>query len=116
MWAAVRRYEGITDPAEAGLRVDESFIPLLEQHGLMRQVDRWVVARVAQWAPRAARASAGMRAPRCTLNLSPDTLPDVGFAAHVRPRGRADLIRSIRSTRPRAPGTRALRWRATRTW
>ncbi len=31
MWAAVRRYEGITDPAEAGRLVDESFIPLLEQ-------------------------------------------------------------------------------------
>src|SRR5437660_240259 len=30
MWGAVRRYEGITDPAEAGRRVDESFLPLLE--------------------------------------------------------------------------------------
>jgi hypothetical protein len=30
MWAAVRRYEGVTDPAEAGRRVAESFVPLLE--------------------------------------------------------------------------------------
>jgi len=30
MWGAVRRYEGITDPAEAGRLVDESFLPLLE--------------------------------------------------------------------------------------
>ena len=30
MWAAARRYEGITDPAEAGELVDESFMPLLE--------------------------------------------------------------------------------------
>ena len=30
MWAAVRRYEGITDPAEAGRLVDQSFLPLLE--------------------------------------------------------------------------------------
>ena len=30
MWAAVRRYEGIPDPAEAGDLVDESFLPLLE--------------------------------------------------------------------------------------
>lgn len=30
MWAAVRRYEGITDPAEAGRLVDESFVALLE--------------------------------------------------------------------------------------
>ena len=31
MYAAVRRYEGITDDAEAGRRVGESFIPLLKQ-------------------------------------------------------------------------------------
>jgi hypothetical protein len=30
MWAALRRYEGITDPAEAGRLVGESFIPQLE--------------------------------------------------------------------------------------
>jgi len=30
MYAAVRRYEGITDDAEAGRLVDESFLPLLE--------------------------------------------------------------------------------------
>jgi hypothetical protein len=30
MYAAVRRYEGITDDAEAGRLVGESFIPLLE--------------------------------------------------------------------------------------
>ena len=30
MYAAVRRYEGITDDAEAGRLVHESFMPLLE--------------------------------------------------------------------------------------
>ena len=30
MWAAMRRYEGITDDAEAGRLVGESFVPLLE--------------------------------------------------------------------------------------
>jgi hypothetical protein len=30
MYAAVRRYEGVTDPAEAGRLVGESFVPLLE--------------------------------------------------------------------------------------
>jgi len=30
MYAAVRRYEGVTDPGEAGRLVDESFLPLLE--------------------------------------------------------------------------------------
>ncbi len=31
MYAAVRRYEGITDDAEAGRLVGESFIPLLKK-------------------------------------------------------------------------------------
>ncbi|MEV6834233.1 hypothetical protein ACIHEJ_16895 [Streptomyces sp. NPDC052301] len=29
MYAAVRRYEGVTDPAEAGRRVSEGFVPLV---------------------------------------------------------------------------------------
>ncbi|WP_377267799.1 hypothetical protein [Peterkaempfera sp. SMS 1(5)a] len=31
MYAAVRRYEGVTDPAEVGRRVDEGFLPPLRQ-------------------------------------------------------------------------------------
>ena len=31
MYAAVRRYEGITDDAKAGRMVGESFVPLLQQ-------------------------------------------------------------------------------------
>src|SRR5258708_38035519 len=31
MYAAVRRYEGVTDTAEAGRRVDESFVPLISK-------------------------------------------------------------------------------------
>ncbi|MEU9148908.1 hypothetical protein [Streptomyces sp. NPDC048349] len=31
MYAAVRRYEGVTDPAEAGRLVKEGFVPLLRQ-------------------------------------------------------------------------------------
>ncbi|MEV4947481.1 hypothetical protein [Streptomyces sp. NPDC053755] len=31
MYAAVRRYEGVTDPAEAGRRVKEGFVPLMRQ-------------------------------------------------------------------------------------
>ena len=29
MYATVRRYEGVTDPAEAGRRVSEGFVPLI---------------------------------------------------------------------------------------
>lgn len=31
MYAAVRRYEGVTDPAEAGRLVSEGFVPLMRQ-------------------------------------------------------------------------------------
>ena len=31
MYATVRRYEGVTDPAEAGRRVKEGFMPLIRQ-------------------------------------------------------------------------------------
>jgi hypothetical protein len=31
MYATVRRYEGVTDPAEAGRRVAEGFVPLIKQ-------------------------------------------------------------------------------------
>ncbi|MFI6790509.1 hypothetical protein ACIBG4_24600 [Nonomuraea sp. NPDC050383] len=31
MYATVRRYEGVTDPAEAGRRVSEGFVPLIRQ-------------------------------------------------------------------------------------
>ncbi|MFF7358981.1 MULTISPECIES: antibiotic biosynthesis monooxygenase [Streptomyces] len=31
MYAVVRRYEGVTDPAEAARRVNEGFVPLLRK-------------------------------------------------------------------------------------
>ncbi|MFJ8082849.1 hypothetical protein ACIQ6Y_19820 [Streptomyces sp. NPDC096205] len=31
MYAVIRRYEGVTDPAEAGRRVEAEFVPLLRQ-------------------------------------------------------------------------------------
>lgn len=31
MYATVRRYEGVTDPAEAGRRVSESWVPLISK-------------------------------------------------------------------------------------
>ena len=31
MYATVRRYEGVTDPAEAGRRVSEGFVPLIRE-------------------------------------------------------------------------------------
>jgi len=31
MYAMVRRYEGVTDPSEAGRRVNEGFVPLISK-------------------------------------------------------------------------------------
>jgi len=31
MYATVRRYEGVTDPAEAGRRVSDGFVPLISE-------------------------------------------------------------------------------------
>lgn len=31
MYAVIRRYEGVTDSAEAGRRVDEGFVPLIRR-------------------------------------------------------------------------------------
>ncbi|WP_202051919.1 hypothetical protein [Candidatus Methylomicrobium oryzae] len=31
MYATVRRYEGVTNPSEAGLRVSEDFVPVISQ-------------------------------------------------------------------------------------
>lgn len=31
MYATVRRYEGVTDPREAGQRVDEGFVPVISK-------------------------------------------------------------------------------------
>ncbi|GAA5004984.1 hypothetical protein GCM10023335_21520 [Streptomyces siamensis] len=31
MYAAVRRYSGVTDPVEAGRRVNEGFVPLIRE-------------------------------------------------------------------------------------
>lgn len=31
MYAVIRRYEGVTDSAEAGRRVDEGFVPILRR-------------------------------------------------------------------------------------
>jgi hypothetical protein len=32
MWATVRRYEGVTNPDEAGKQVREGFVPLISDH------------------------------------------------------------------------------------
>src|SRR6476469_1478391 len=49
------------------------FLPILEQHGLMPLMDRWVTGQAARWVRNVHAASKG-RASRCSINLSRDTV------------------------------------------
>jgi EAL domain-containing protein (putative c-di-GMP-specific phosphodiesterase class I) len=67
---------------EAGLLPPGSFIPILEEQGLMPLLDRWVVARLLRWG-RGLQA-AGNRMPHCSVNLSIQTVrSDPGFGEFV---------------------------------
>ena len=50
------------------------FLPLLEQHGLMPLMDRWIVSRVLKWSHEAKAAFGSRPSPRSSVNLSSDTL------------------------------------------
>ena len=59
-----------------------SFLPLLEEEGLMHILDRWVVGRLLRWG-RDIHAS-GRRMPHCSVNLSIDTIRrDLAFGDYV---------------------------------
>ena len=67
---------------ESGLLPPGSFLPILEEQGLMPLLDRWVVARLLRWG-RGLQA-AGNRMPHCSVNLSIQTLRgDAGFGEFV---------------------------------
>lgn len=61
-----------------------TFLPLLEEYGLMPFVDRWVVSRIARWVcvGRGIKPDWGM--PRNNINLSSQTLHDLSFADFTR--------------------------------
>jgi Amt family ammonium transporter len=59
-----------------------SFLPLLEEQGLMPLLDRWVVARLLKWGRDT--TAAGRRMPHCSVNLAIDTVRrDVVFGEYV---------------------------------
>lgn len=67
---------------EAGLLPPGSFLPILEEQGLLPLLDRWVVAKLLKWA-RGLQA-AGKRVPQCSVNLSIDTVRrDAAFGEYV---------------------------------
>lgn len=66
-----------------------TFLPVLEKHGLMRLLDRWVVGRVTRTVRESLEQGPVRTIPRFSINLSADTLYDARFVAHVR-----DAVRS----------------------
>jgi Amt family ammonium transporter len=67
---------------EENLLPPGSFLPILEEQGLLPLLDRWIVARLLGWG-RGVQAT-GRRMPHCTVNLSMDTLRrDEAFGDYV---------------------------------
>jgi EAL domain-containing protein (putative c-di-GMP-specific phosphodiesterase class I) len=60
-----------------------SFLPILEECGLMPQVDRWVVAHLARRVTSARAVKPDWQVPRHSINLSAATLYDSRFAEYV---------------------------------
>ena len=56
-----------------------TFFPLLEQHGMLAALDRWIVSRALRWQGSNARS----RSFRFNINLTPQTLTDQRFPHFV---------------------------------
>lgn len=70
---------------EQGLMPPGTFLPILEQQGLMPLLDRWVTARVVKWVKGLHSAGTPRYAPRCGINVSGDTIRrDAAFGDFVR--------------------------------
>ncbi|HEY2629548.1 MAG TPA: EAL domain-containing protein [Usitatibacter sp.] len=67
---------------EAGLLPPGSFLPILEEQGLLPLLDRWVVSRLLIWGRRL--QASGKRMPHCSVNLSIQTVrEDASFGEYV---------------------------------
>ena len=68
---------------EADLLPPGSFLPILEEEGLMHILDRWVIGRLLRWGHDL--HASGRRMPRCSVNLSIDTIrrEDLAFGDYV---------------------------------
>jgi EAL domain-containing protein (putative c-di-GMP-specific phosphodiesterase class I) len=82
---------------EQDLIAPGTFLPILEEQGLMPLLDRWEVAAVLRWI-RGRQAAGATDIPRCSMNLSSDTVRrDVAFGSFVaegiqRANVRAELL------------------------
>jgi EAL domain-containing protein (putative c-di-GMP-specific phosphodiesterase class I) len=70
---------------EQGLMPPGTFLPILEQQGLMHLLDRWVTGRVLKWVKSLHSPGTPRYAPRCSVNLSSDTIHrDAAFGEFVQ--------------------------------
>ena len=69
---------------EMNLMPPGAFLPLAEQHGLMPEIDRWVVSNVLKHVSTRTRADPARRMTGYCLNLSIDTIRDPYFPDFVR--------------------------------
>ena len=69
---------------EVNLMPPGAFLPLAEQHGLMPEIDRWVVSNVLKHVAARMRADPAWRIRGHCLNLSIDTVRDPYFPDFVR--------------------------------
>ena len=68
------------------------FFPILESNNLMAMLDRWVVNRVIQWLLAKRKAQKNWSAPRCSINLSVDSIKDAGFSKFVKEKIQANKL------------------------
>jgi len=68
---------------EEGLLPPGSFIPVLQEAGLMPLLDRWVVATAIRQLRSAVGGHGGAPVPRFSINLSAEALTDATFPAFV---------------------------------
>jgi len=61
-----------------------TFLPPLEQHGLMPLVDRWVLSRICRWVRTARSVRPDWPVPRYGINLSPHSLKAKSFPTFVK--------------------------------
>jgi EAL domain-containing protein (putative c-di-GMP-specific phosphodiesterase class I) len=61
-----------------------TFIPILEEAGLMPLLDRWVLKALLKWMTAQRNEAPNRALPRASVNLSTDSLKDPHFAAFVR--------------------------------
>jgi len=61
-----------------------SFFPILESYKLMAVLDQWVVKRVIRWIDARQQARQGWQAPRCSINLSSDSIANAVFSKFVQ--------------------------------